>query len=95
MKFITERFDRRQLENKRLEISRLCNIPSGSILMYENGRFEIYDIQESMYQLIISKLRSNSSIYNITTNQRNDFGHFNFKTNRPKQKYIITGFIKE
>lgn len=94
MKLKLERFNRKDIYDKKLFLSNLLNLPTGYIIVQETGRFELYNLDEYQYNLAMSKLRNNSTIYNLHSNSRQDFSHFDFRSNKPKMKYNITGFIK-
>ena len=94
MKFEVKRLSPKEIDKIRIELARLTNIPSGSFIINQVGRFEIYNITEGEFQLAFNKLRNSDLVYNIGYTSRPDFGHFDFRTNKPKMKYTINGYIK-
>ena len=94
MKFEVKRLSPKEIDKIRIELARLTNIPSGSFIINQVGRFEIHNITEGEFQLAFNKLRNSDLVYNIGYTNRQDFGHFDFRINKPKMKYTITGYIK-
>ena len=93
MKFEVKRLSPKEIDKIKIELARLTNIPSGSFIINQVGRFEVHNIHEYEFNIAINKLRNSPLFYNIGYTSRQDFSHFDFRTNKPKMKYTITGFI--
>ena len=94
MRFEIKRLNAKELNEARIQLSRITSIPSGSIIINQVGRFEIHNISQGEFNLAYTRLRTSGFAHEIGYTSRPDFGHFDFRTNKPKMKYTINGYIK-
>lgn len=94
MKFkLIEVLSRQEIEQLRLYIARLCSIPSAGIMIFNNGHFEIHQVDEISAGNILARLQRDPKIKNPNkTSTTYDFSHY-VGIGLPKQKYTITGEI--
>lgn len=82
-------FNRQEIEKAKLNMAHTCGIPSGTIQMYPDGRFNIYGLDESTAnRLIYSLSRITEQLY--LHKGRYDFSHY-YGIGLPKQKCDISG----
>lgn len=89
------RLTRRQIDKYRQEIYRLCHTQP---IVFENGIFEIYNVDESDKRIILNRLRRCPFIeYVNDTSSNYNFNKFKFDRGfaEPSKYYTIRGAIKE
>jgi len=82
-----------EMDEYRLYIARLCNIPAGDILINQYSRFEIYQVKESDKHMMVYNLQRDPLISDVTCSSSGfDFSRISYP-GLPSQKYTITGLI--
>ena len=78
------------MEDVRMSIARNTGISSGSIAIWENGRFEIRNIPEFDANRAYAYLMRCEDVRDLSRSHRYDFSHIDY-LGRAKVVYSITG----
>lgn len=95
MKFkLVEGLSREELEYFKKYIANICRIPTNGIMVFNNGRFEIHQVDERDASRMMSLLRRDDKLTNVNKlSPSYDFSHFT-GTGTPRTRYTVTGTLK-
>ena len=95
MKFkLVEELTSKDIDELKMHIARTCGIPVSGIMVFNNGRFEIHQVDEVTAGNILNRLGRDDKIENVNKNSTTyDFSHYT-GFGVPKQKYTVSGYFR-